>query len=49
MLAYQLLLVRGLRISQYVAVVGYDNMVGVAHLFLPALTTVQLPHYQMGE
>ncbi|WP_026313237.1 LacI family DNA-binding transcriptional regulator [Actinobacillus capsulatus] len=49
MLAYQLLLARGLRIPQDVAVVGYDNMVGVAHLFLPSLTTVQLPHYQMGE
>ncbi|WGE32731.1 LacI family transcriptional regulator [Actinobacillus genomosp. 2] len=49
MLAYQLLLARGLRIPQDVAVVGYDNMVGVAHLFLPPLTTVQLPHYEMGR
>jgi len=49
MLAYQLLLARGLRIPQDVAVVGYDNMVGVAHLFLPGLTTVQLPHYEMGR
>lgn len=49
MLAYQLLLARGLRIPEDVAVVGYDNMVGVAHLFLPPLTTVQLPHYEMGR
>ena len=49
MLAYQLLLARGLRIPEDVAVVGYDNMVGVAHLFIPPLTTVQLPHYEMGE
>lgn len=49
MLAYQLLLAKGLKIPQDVAVVGFDNMVGVAHLFLPPLTTVQLPHYEMGE
>ncbi|EER47704.1 LacI family DNA-binding transcriptional regulator [Actinobacillus minor] len=49
LLAYQMLLAKGLRIPQDVAVVGYDNMVGVAHLFLPPLTTVQLPHYEMGK
>ncbi|OOH89664.1 transcriptional regulator [Pasteurellaceae bacterium 15-036681] len=47
--AYQLLLRKGLKIPEDVAVTGYDNMVGVAHLFLPPLTTVQLPHYEMGE
>ncbi|OOF39929.1 transcriptional regulator [Rodentibacter mrazii] len=47
--AYQLLLAHGFRIPQDVAVVGYDNMVGVRHLFMPLLTTVQLPHYEMGE
>ncbi|MDH2925462.1 hypothetical protein A4A71_09080 [Nicoletella semolina] len=46
--AYQLLLAKGFRIPQDVAVTGYDNMVGVADLFLPPLTTVQLPHYEMG-
>lgn len=46
--AYQLLLSRGFRIPQDVAVTGYDNMVGVADLFFPPLTTVQLPHYEMG-
>ncbi|MCP1660099.1 LacI family DNA-binding transcriptional regulator [Neisseria perflava] len=46
---YQALLAKGFRIPQDVAVTGYDNMVGVSHLFLPPLTTVQLPHYQMGE
>lgn len=49
MLAYQMLLAKGYKIPQDVAVVGYDNMVGVAHLFLPPLTTVQLPHYEMGR
>ncbi|MDG6881854.1 Ribose operon repressor [Phocoenobacter uteri] len=48
-LVYQLLLGRGFRIPEDVAVVGYDNMVGVTHLFQPALTTVQLPHYEMGK
>lgn len=49
MLAYQLLLAKGLKIPDDVAVIGFDNMVGVAHLFLPPLTTVQLPHFEMGE
>ena len=47
--AYQLLLQQGYRIPEDIAVTGYDNMVGVTHLFLPSLTTVQLPHYEMGE
>lgn len=49
MLAYHLLLAKGFRIPEDVAVVGYDNMVGVASLFIPSLTTVQLPHYEMGR
>lgn len=49
MLVYQLLLSNGFKIPQDVAVVGYDNMVGVTHLFMPSLTTVQLPHYEMGR
>ena len=48
-LTYQLLLWQGFRIPKDVAVVGYDNMVGVANLFLPLLTTVQLPHYEMSK
>ncbi|MDP8079051.1 LacI family DNA-binding transcriptional regulator [Phocoenobacter skyensis] len=48
-LTYQLLLSRSFRIPEDVAVVGYDNMIGVTHLFQPSLTTVQLPHYEMGK
>ncbi len=48
-LAYQMLLAHGLRIPQDVAVVGFDNMVGITHLFRPPLTTVELPHYKMGQ
>ncbi len=47
--AYQQLLTMGIRIPQQIAVLGFDNMVGVGHLFLPALTTVQLPHAEIGR
>lgn len=47
--AYQYLLAAGLRIPQDVAILGYDNMVGIGELFLPALSTVQLPHLDIGR
>ncbi|MGF6330820.1 DNA-binding LacI/PurR family transcriptional regulator [Pseudomonas sp. BS3782 TE3695] len=47
--AYQLLLGRGLKIPADVAVLGYDNMIGIAELFIPPLTTVQLPYYEIGR
>ncbi len=46
---YQVLLAKGLRIPQDVAVLGYDNMVGTGELFVPPLSTVQLPHYEIGR
>lgn len=49
LVAYQYVLSRGLRIPQDVAVLGFDNMVGVAELFYPPLSTVQLPYYDMGR
>ena len=48
-LAYQVLLSKGLKIPQDVAVLGYDNMIGIGKLFYPSLTTVELPHYQLGR
>lgn len=48
-MVYQVLLSRGIRIPQDVAVLGYDNMVGIGDLFLPPLSTVQLPHYDIGR
>ncbi|ARU93357.1 LacI family DNA-binding transcriptional regulator [Tatumella citrea] len=48
-MVYQTLLGQGLRIPQDVAVLGYDNMVGIGDLFVPPLSTVQLPHYQIGR
>lgn len=48
-LVYQVLLSRGVKIPGDVAVLGYDNMVGIGDLFLPPLSTVQLPHYDIGR
>ncbi|RYM62673.1 transcriptional regulator [Serratia liquefaciens] len=48
-IVYQTLLAKGLHIPQDVAVMGYDNMVGIGDLFLPPLSTVQLPHYEIGR
>lgn len=48
-MVYQTLLSQGLRIPDDVAVLGYDNMVGIGDLFLPPLSTVQLPHYEIGR
>lgn len=48
-MAYQFLLGQGLSIPKDIAVLGYDNMVGTGELFYPPLTTVQLPHYAIGE
>lgn len=39
----------GLRIPRDVAVVGFDNLAVVAETMYPGLTTVQLPHYEMGK
>lgn len=48
-LAYQVLLGHGLQIPKDIAVLGYDNMIGVGELFYPPLSTVVLPHYQLGQ
>lgn len=39
----------GLRIPKDIAVVGFDNQLDIAQGLWPPLTTVQLPHYQMGK
>jgi LacI family transcriptional regulator len=44
---YQALQERGLRIPQDVSVVGYDDR-EIAQFMRPALTTVVLPHFEMG-
>jgi DNA-binding LacI/PurR family transcriptional regulator len=47
--AYQHLLSRGLRIPKDIGVLGFDNMVGVADLFLPPLSTIRLPLEEIGR
>ncbi|CAN7540918.1 LacI family DNA-binding transcriptional regulator [Pseudomonas sp. LjRoot263] len=49
LIAYQFLLGQGLKIPADIAVLGFDNTVGVAELFYPPLSTVQLPYYEMGR
>jgi DNA-binding LacI/PurR family transcriptional regulator len=49
LVAYQYLLSRGLRIPQDVGVLGFDDMVGVGGLFLPPLSTIRLPHEEIGR
>ncbi|AIR67549.1 LacI family DNA-binding transcriptional regulator [Cedecea neteri] len=47
--AWQTLLAQGVAIPEQVAVLGFDNQVGIGDLFLPPLTTVQLPHEAIGR
>ena len=47
--AYQRLLSLGLRIPEDIGILGFDNMVGVADLFLPPLSTIELPHEEIGR
>ncbi|WP_287157033.1 LacI family DNA-binding transcriptional regulator [Chloroflexus sp.] len=39
----------GLRIPQDVAVIGFDNLELIAAQLYPPLTTIELPHYEMGK
>jgi LacI family transcriptional regulator len=47
--AYDFLKETGRRIPQDVAVVGFDNQWLVATQIRPTLTTIALPHYEMGK
>lgn len=49
MTCYSALAELNLHIPQDVAVIGFDNIVDIAEGLLPALTTIQLPHYEMGK
>jgi LacI family transcriptional regulator len=47
--AYDAIRQHGLRVPADVAVVGFDNLDVIAGSLHPALSTVELPHYAMGE
>ncbi len=46
---YQALRKLNLRVPEDVAVVGFDNQELIAPDLDPGLTTMQLPHYEMGS
>ena len=46
---YNALISLSLRIPDDVAVVGFDNQAMLCEALYPSLTTVQLPHYEMGQ
>jgi LacI family transcriptional regulator len=46
--AYRAIRHRSLRIPDDISVVGFDNQEQIAAWLDPGLTTVQLPHYEMG-
>mgnify|MGYP001033345697 CR=1 FL=1 len=49
MATYQAAAELGLRIPEDLSVVGFDDQRYIADALRPALTTVRLPHYAMGE
>jgi len=47
--AYQSLRALNLSVPNDVAVIGFDNQVAIATSLYPSLTSLQLPHYEMGQ
>lgn len=47
--AYQAAAERGLSIPEDLSIIGFDNQELIAASLRPGLTTVALPHYQMGQ
>lgn len=39
----------GLKIPDDISVIGYDNQIVVSEFLIPQLTTIELPHYELGE
>jgi len=46
--AYEAIAEKGLSVPKDISVVGFDNQLNVAEALRPPLTTVQLPHFEMG-
>jgi DNA-binding LacI/PurR family transcriptional regulator len=49
LVAYQHLLALGFHISNDIGILGFDDMVGIVGLFLPPLSTIRLPHEEIGQ
>lgn len=47
--AYEALRILGISIPSEVAVIGFDNQELIAAQLFPPLSTMQLPHYEMGK
>lgn len=47
--AYQAATLLGLRIPEDVSIIGIDNLEIIADALWPGLTTIALPHYEMGR
>ena len=45
---YSVASVMNIRIPEDLSVIGYDNQVEITEFLYPRLTTVELPHYEMG-
>ena len=39
----------GLEIGKDISIIGFDNQPDIANALRPGLTTIQLPHYEMGK
>jgi LacI family transcriptional regulator len=46
--AYEAIAEAGLIVPHDISIVGFDNQLNIADALRPALTSVQLPHYEMG-
>ncbi len=47
--AYDAIKEQGLNIPDDIAIIGFDNQDSIASALRPGLTTMQLPHYDMGQ
>ncbi len=47
--AYDAIRERGMKIPDDIAIIGFDNLELIAANVYPALTTMQLPHFEMGQ
>ena len=47
--AYEAIQENRLEIGKDISVIGFDNQPDIANALRPGLTTIQLPHYEMGK